>query len=1703
MDDRIKREQTTVFVNKKIKISETDGIVSTSDKVLISETTSIDTCRIRPQAGASKITLFYLPGTASHDHFPSVINNLCGHIASNLSAQVIPILYRTSNIHLYPTPLIDIEKVINYYLEHSEQYEIDKQQIFLCGYSAGALLGILLNILNLGLQDSIPFRGLILLGPVTDLSPFEKILFDNHKDAGFIREDFLPNMVSDFIRVGHNESWPVYSPLNNSLEAIKYLPPTLMIYGEYEIFSSSARKFAEKLRCSNCLVIEESLSGKRHDFMWQEENIVHFTSLIMKHLPALLAGPNPKFTPQKMYDINNPELIFFGQYPYQHTPTDQLDRYNDEIDCLFKSTLSDLIVVIPGLDTLPNIASNYFHSQHYQYAYRWYLDASNLDSLSASFKTIAARIMPDSTIHSDIQSVEIIKHWLQYLNNPQKIIIVYDNLSDPLLLDMFYLSNLYHTIIISSHRYWPKEYYIPSLKQYYQTSTDNILENDESRILRSWQEIQNRFSTKEIPNFMIAYYKKSIQIHFQQLLVEIYRNYNVSESILGNRGITLDENCFHLTRDSYSLNELQEENSSIIDYSLVLQYSLDRKNNDMSLNQLLNSTDNCIWLTAMVGMGKTTLLRYLCYLLTKCQEQKTIGIYIPLSLVEHYQIERGNSDKPYLFLITCINHLASKNLTGSPEMIHCATLKYLITCGHFNIHLFFDEYDEFVQQTDNEADPLAKVEKVKLVESLFLMSKQPHIRAIIASSEQPKANSYTLPGHYFNCKISEWEDSQIEYIVSRFFSVPNNADAESKFNIVPFVLKAIHANNALKNLCKIPMMLMLICNIVRSNQQNLSLILHQSENHSDTVIFNFLNQELKLRIAVDNQSAFNQHLASRELFEWRTIGNYADRALAVLQKIALITLCHPSKKIVLEVFELSFAQYMQLSQGELAEILTVLKNYGMIRLCKHEAKEFCIEIAHGWIQQYYAAKEIARCLVENDSIRASYQNIDKSFTHQEFINSYKFHEPFLATWLTVIEILMQYDKKSQFSAINYFWRLFQSAEHDALQVREQYIEFLCLSRMLNNAKLSQLNLFKQRVKSLLELYQNQNTYIFTNPFALALGKMLAKYQALYPEYFQILNKSPLLEAFSDTDIIHYLLKISIISLINFSATNINNLFAALNEICLRQMEYKLAPEIQQITIYTLINLTVDYPDIAVPEKVWAVFETFKHTKKMNRGVAQILIGYLKNCHTKRKICDSILRKIRQDEEIRSIDGQIVRYASTHSLIKYPTNDDLRHFKEHSRDWKTDLECQAILYHFSYQKIRDFDLEIQLINYLFLGLGEENWHHRTAVLNAINHHSIAKPFLTRFLDYIQSVDSIGKLESFFPHYQEAPGELSLILMSLDKIILSATKCHNYELSSELQLVRQERLFNYLSQQLTEPESINRYEDILNCLSENFTLRSLVLQINQESKKQAIYDKIQQKISLFSIHALILELVNQATINEYSYLFTWLFDKAYLEGAAVLARYQSNQFLLLQINQWEPIELSSTSNQSIFSLLCKYSEFVMPFSFWTVENINKHDVLSYYELKFKNPYLMPCLKLEYALLLIFKNEYMQALGLLAGHQFTYDDGCISLNAQQNIFDSNLQQLLDTEATPHIFSLTEMAYYAILSCMQSLNIKSYKDNHMVHYIQKLAAIAPSSILLPLALNSIFDLKPNNLLNFSLFSEDESATTVEKETFSPTPYS
>ena len=222
MDDRIKREQTTVFVNKKIKISETDGVVSTSDKVLISETTSIDTCRIRPQAGASKITLFYLPGTASHDHFPSVIKNLCSHIASNLSVQVIPILYRTSNIHLYPTPLIDIEKVINYYLEHSEQFEIDKQQIFLCGYSAGALLGILLNVLNLGLQNSIPFRGLILLGPVTDLSPFEKTLFDNHRDAGFIREDFLPNMVSDFIRVGHNESWPVYSPLNNSLEAIKY-----------------------------------------------------------------------------------------------------------------------------------------------------------------------------------------------------------------------------------------------------------------------------------------------------------------------------------------------------------------------------------------------------------------------------------------------------------------------------------------------------------------------------------------------------------------------------------------------------------------------------------------------------------------------------------------------------------------------------------------------------------------------------------------------------------------------------------------------------------------------------------------------------------------------------------------------------------------------------------------------------------------------------------------------------------------------------------------------------------------------------------------------------------------------------------------------------------------------------------------------------------------------------------------------------------------------------------------------------------------------------------------------------------------------------------------------------------------------------------------------------------------------------------------
>ena len=301
-----------------------------------------------------------------------------------------------------------------------------------------------------------------------------------------------------------------------------------------------------------------------------------------------------------------------------------------------------------------------------------------------------------------------------------------------------------------------------------------------------------------------------------------------------------------------------------------------------------------------------------------------------------------------------------------------------------------------------------------------------------------------------------------------------------------------------------------------------------------------------------------------------------------------------------------------------------------------------------------------------------------------------------------------------------------------------------------------------------------------------------------------------------------------------------------------------------------------------------------------------------------------------------------------------------------------------------------------------------------------------------------------------------------------------------------MTRQERLFNYLSQQLIKPQSIHRYEDILNCLPENFILKSLVFNLNHLDKKQAIFNTMQHKISLSSIHTLLLELLNVEQLTNHSYLLSWLCSQARLENQAIHASYQSSSYLLLSINSWDDICLHTIKHKSLITLLSQTVNFVMPFSFWTVENIDAYNALSYYESAIQENDTILRLNLEYALLLLFKRENLRALDVLTSLSFKAEDGNILLHFEQKIFNSKLQGLLDSKNTSIYFTLAELSCYAVITCMCHLKIDKYKNKKIAEYIQMLTNGISNSQLLPLALNAIFKTEKTYLCVYSVFNKN-----------------
>lgn len=258
------REQITAGISPAIKPAANVDIAQLD--IQIEESRNIECFVFTPKIKTLR-TIFYLPGTASMAECWDASKAISSNLASILACQVILIYPGKSKENQFPIPTNDACIAINYLLQNADKFNINLKHLGLAGYSSGGLLAIQICMQTLLQRAKLPFKQVLLLAPVVDLTCKPR---EYKKDADFFEEKFFRDMVRNYVPNNMDSSLPIFSPTNNLSKSFKGFPPISIIYGENECLAPDVREFSNLLKKQKVKVGLTELPGKNHAFPWEE-----------------------------------------------------------------------------------------------------------------------------------------------------------------------------------------------------------------------------------------------------------------------------------------------------------------------------------------------------------------------------------------------------------------------------------------------------------------------------------------------------------------------------------------------------------------------------------------------------------------------------------------------------------------------------------------------------------------------------------------------------------------------------------------------------------------------------------------------------------------------------------------------------------------------------------------------------------------------------------------------------------------------------------------------------------------------------------------------------------------------------------------------------------------------------------------------------------------------------------------------------------------------------------------------------------------------------------------------------------------------------------------------------------------------------------------------------------------------------------------
>jgi len=244
-------------------------------------------------------TLLYVPGNAFVASETDYTHSICCYIAKMSRCQVVVLKHKLAPEYKTPVGLHDIYYTLRLLDSPgiAEGLNIDRNRVAIAGYSSGGNFAAHMTMRAKGMNLKIVRQ--ILISPVTDLSRSLKGFEKYENGDKVISEQFVKWFLNLYVPNDRDKTDPTLSPHWAEKTQLMGLPPTDIIFGQFDRFRGDAQTYGKKLITQGNRTCLFMFKNENHALLWNNMRVIQAISARLA--VAFRTEPLPKSMPDVDY----------------------------------------------------------------------------------------------------------------------------------------------------------------------------------------------------------------------------------------------------------------------------------------------------------------------------------------------------------------------------------------------------------------------------------------------------------------------------------------------------------------------------------------------------------------------------------------------------------------------------------------------------------------------------------------------------------------------------------------------------------------------------------------------------------------------------------------------------------------------------------------------------------------------------------------------------------------------------------------------------------------------------------------------------------------------------------------------------------------------------------------------------------------------------------------------------------------------------------------------------------------------------------------------------------------------------------------------------------------------------------------------------------------------------------------------------------